>query len=1243
MLPASLSPICSSAPPASVFCFGQSSFATDSARFHVPMIGAALVKHDRVFRRRSVLISIATAISLLSCSIVLAQSVFTGGLTGVVSDPDGAVVANVTVEVTNERTGKIERTIRSEPDGSYSATLLSPGNYTLRVTAANFKQSLITALPVRTNETTRQDVKLELGNITEKVEVVAAPSLINPVSPVTGQSIDAAILQRLPLASPNILFLLSLSSGTSGDLNDVRAVGRGSANITVNGGRTSNNSISLEGINISDFNLSQFDNVPLPNPNVLQEFKVATSLYDASQGGKGGGALGFVLKTGSKDFHVDMYWRHRNDALNANEWFRNANGLSKRARLLQNVFGGTASGPVPKAGGVWFFNYQGIRARNGLDPTASSLNPIIQNFVTNPDGTTSAALLAPAFGLTTAQIDPVAVNILNVRSNLYGGQFLIPRVGQAGCGVVSGAATNNPGSFSCQFSAVGTFIDNQYTGTYDRSLRNGKDKLAGRLFWDNSSTRKPYGTLSTIAFPRIDVLNNRFVSLSETRTFGTAKVNELRLGYSRFLYRNTPTDSVSLQQIGASRPNSSDFPGIYQLSITGLFSLGTGVNDDREIISNQYNIVDTFSWTRGKHSLRMGGEIVHYRVRRATNFGARGVLTFGSTAGANNTFAAFQNFLQGRVTATQSASGDLGRNTIATDFAGFFQDDYRISHRLTLNLGLRWEGMSFAYDKLYRLGIYDPSLAAPGKSPFQFPEKIDLGGFRGTAGAGDCALRNCLDGNNFSPRVGFAWDMSGNQRTVLRGGFGIYYQRVSQQNTSLLSLSPPFSIQPLSTNATPASFQLANPFPGLPALSAIQSAFVPQGTHFAGLRRLSGTGPLDPNDPNVAPIFVNDEGQACLNYGGTATNCSINLASFTSTAADAHMPYTMQYNLLVQRELGKGWAFEAGYVGTRYVGGLGVWDPFLAPLASPSNPITVWDVNGTSYSITANTVNNEELRHQVLGLSRKRGSRYLSNFGQANYNSLQATLMQRLHSALYLQAAYTFSKNIDNVSGSQSLDEYNIARNGQGGANLLNFQDNPRQNRAISDFDRPHRLVISYDYELPVADKAFFDNQIFRGWSVGGIVTFQSGLPFSVTDSTSGGAYGNTGGGTATFICENAETAYTHGSVSDRLAHYLNPACFTTASNVPFAAGAGATGYGAAPRNAWRGPFQQNWDLVVSKQLEISEKQRLLVRVECFNVFNHPIFRFPSVVNIGTPSTFTRITETAIPARLIQFGMRYSF
>jgi hypothetical protein len=1084
-------------------------------------------------------------------------------------------------------------------------------------------------------------VSLEVGKIQETVNVEAAPSLINPSSAQTGQAIDAQTLNTLPLASPNFLFLLSLSSGVSGEPTDVRTAGRGTADVSVNGQRTSNNSVSLNGINVNDFNLAHFDTVPLPNPDTLQEMKVATSLYDATQGSKGGGALGLVTKTGTKDFHWDLYWSHRNDYLNANEYFFNKTG-TKRGRLLQNVFGGSASGPIPKAGGFWFFNYQGVRARNGIDPLGSSTAPTVQAFPVASDGTTNATLLASAFGLTTAQIDPVAVRILNLQDNRFGGQFLVPRVGQSGCGSVTGGAT---GTFRCNFSAVAPIRDNQYTVSYDRSFRGDKDKITGTWFWDEGSVAKPFGTDTTLTNPRNDFQWNRYLSITQTHLFSASKVNELRLGYSRFLFGNIPTDTHQAADVGA-QPNGA-FTGLYRVSVTGTFSLGTGVNDDRGTISNTYNVVETFSMITGRHSLRMGGEAVQYQLNRFNNFAVRGSLTFGATSGAGNTFSAFQNFLRGAPTALQSAFGDPARNFVATDYAAFIQDDYRRSSRMTFNVGLRWEAMSFGHDKLNRAGIFDPALAAAGQNPFLIPEAVDLGGFRGTPGVRNCALIRCRDDNNFAPRVGFAWDIKGDQSTVLRGGYGIYYQRLSNQNILQNSLAAPFTVQPLENRAVPTTLQLANPLAGQPAPSIVATAYIPTATFFAGLRRISGSGPLDVNDPGVGPIFVNAAGQQCLNYGGAATNCSINLASFTSAPRDAYTPYTQQWNLTVQRQLKGGWAIETGYIGSHFIGGIGIWDPFQAIQVSPSSPLTVRDRNGVSYTITANTVNNEELRHQIIGLSRKRGARFSSNIGFANYSSWQTTLSRRLHRGLYFQAAYTYSKTEDNVSGSLSTDELNATRAGQNGANIYNNQANVAQNKARGDFDRPHRLVVSYAYEIPVKKSSFMDNVVFRNWTVSGIVTYQKGLSFSVTDTTSGGIFGSTLG-TAQFLCGRIAEAYTRGTTQQRLDHYLNPACFGTAPLIPGlstingGANPGATGFGNTPRNAFRSPYQQNWDISLQKSFTIAESHSFSFRVDAFNVFNHPIFGTPSAVNIATPATFTQITETRVPARLIQFGLKYS-
>jgi hypothetical protein len=1182
---------------------------------------------------------------LLLAGMAFSQTGQSGAISGSVKDVQGAVVPGTTVTVTNDATKQVERTVTPTGDGLFSATLLPPGDYTVTIKApssANFKV-FTQKVTVRLTETTRVDATLQPGGVNEVVEVSAVTPVINTESAVTGTPIDSETLRSLPLPVPNFMFLLSLSAGTSGEFPDVRAANRGIVDINVNGQRTSNNGVTLEGINVNDFNLAHFDTIPLPNPHTIEEFNVATSLFDASAGTKGGGAVGLVFKSGTKDWHGEAYWQHRNDWLNANEWFNNQ--VNKpRGKFLQNILGFSASGPMPFLGGFWFGNVQGLRARNGVSPNGSSTNvnsPVIN---TNPDGTTNAALIASTPGLDgIVAPDPTALNILNAKTNYYGGSFLIPRVGQPGCAQSSAAittgavATHRPANLKCVFSLVAPVTDTQYVISYDRPFFDGKSKITGRWFYDNGDTNAPLATASALAFPQVSIQKNRFFSFGHTQQISNRQLNEFRFGFSRFISSFAPTDIVKLSDIGASRPNSSTVPGVYQVAVTGSFSFGTGVNDERGTVSNSFDYSDTWSMVLGKHSLKAGGEVTRYQLNRFNRFAIRGSLGF------NN----IRNFLNGQIDTLQAASGDPQRYFRATDFGLFFQDDYHVLSNLTLNLGLRWDSLEFAHDLLFRSTIFDIS-RVPNQNPFLFASNSFLPGVVGTPGVGDCGSPQCRLNLNFGPRAGFAWDMFHNHKTVLRGGYGIYFQRLSNQNFLQGSLGPPFFVQQ-ATNLPGTS--LANPLPTQSAGSAVDPNFIPQNSHFVGIGGTGGAN--DPNDPKNFPKFVNDNGQLCLNFGGTAKNCSINLASFSSVPPNAHAPYNQQWNLGVQRDLGGSWMLEVAYVGAHYVGGLGIYNPFQAALASPSNPIVVKDANGVTYNITTNTVNNEPLRVSALGLSRRRGARVDGNIGFGIYHSGQVTLAHQFKRGLYFQTAYTWSKEIDNVSGSQSTDELNATQAGQAGANLFNFGNvNPALNRSIGDFDRPHRLVVSYVYDLPIPKNGIWGTQAFQGWGISGITILQSGLPFSVTDAGGGRAFG---GGTSTgiFTCGSISSAYTPGSIQNQInagLGYLNLACFAPTPAVPnslpdttsSSTNVPVTGFGNVPRNAFRGPKQQNWDFSVMKKFKLHERHTLELRTDFFNIFNHPSFRQPSTVSIGNP-TFGQINSTVNPARLIQLGAQYSF
>src|SRR5215468_2575451 len=375
---------------------------------------------------------------------VFGQGGATGAITGNVQDASGAVVANADVKITNQDTGTVTRAAKTDATGSFTVNLLPVATYTVTITSTGFREAKIPDVVVRVTETTRLTAKLFPLKVLEKVEVQALVQAVETTTATTGQAIESQTIRDLPLATQNFEQLLTLSSGAQSELNSSAQLGRGNVRIVVNGQREDNNNYLIDGISATDYNVAQATYIPLPNPDVIQEFKVQTSLYDASQGRNGGGNVNAILKSGTRELHGDVYEFFRNDVLNANDFFLNRQGEA-RPVVKQNIFGASLGGPVVKEKfGFFFLNYQGTRQRSALSPGTEINNP---GFPVLPDNRSEASLITTFFpgGLPAGVtgLDPVAVALLNFPSDQFNdpGGFLIPTadgpVGQPGSLIIS--------------------------------------------------------------------------------------------------------------------------------------------------------------------------------------------------------------------------------------------------------------------------------------------------------------------------------------------------------------------------------------------------------------------------------------------------------------------------------------------------------------------------------------------------------------------------------------------------------------------------------------------------------------------------------------------------------------------------------------------------------------------------------------------------------------------------------------
>ena len=1219
---------------------------------------------------------------------VFGQGGATGAISGTIVDVNGGAVAGADVQIINTATDELVRRLTSGADGTFEAVLLPPAKYYVVVNKSGFAEAKATNIEVRVTETTRMSIRLKPGTVTEKIEISAQVASVETTNATVGQTIGPETVRELPLATQNYQQLLTLSSGAQSELNASAQLGRGVVKTFVNGQREDNNNYLIEGISATDYNVAQSYYVPLPNPDVIQEFKVQTSLYDASQGRNGGGNVNAILRSGSRDLHGDVYGFFRNDALNANEFFHNATG-QPRPPVKQNIFGASVGGPVLKEKyGFFFVNYQGTRQRSALSPGTQINNPgfpiLPSDRGTAGDPVSAAAFeqelvndfSTPATGscpaVQLAGVDPVVLNLLQFKSSQFGnttGGYLIPSLpGTPG-------VTVNP--TNCQVSLntapfltskTGKYTDDQFTTNWDHEFRGGQDKVAARFFFSNGESLLPFGagglqaslggTLSSsisatdLDFPYDIPVSSRFFSVNETHLFTPTLVNDFRFGFVRINYSLVNVPPVTAADLGIDRPTNNITQSIYKFTFNSSgFQIGPTPPADQFQIQNNYNFVDTVSWVKGAHDFRFGGDATRVNLDKRFPQTFNGQLFFVNTPGLTD----FQNFLQGSPAASFGGGGVYNHAYRANDFGVFLQDDWKARKNLTLNLGLRVDINGAFHDDDCHIGNIDENLALANKYPMVYSSCVNSLNVPGLSGSANSNTLNNNYAKNLAPRIGAAYDIGGHNKTVVRAGYGIYYVREDVGDVDQLSFQAPFL--PIAfAGSTPggltnffAPCAASNPLPyspycnqttglgsnpnALPSAGTLSASFLPCQAAFQGFNA----------GPSSAPNYVCAAGSV----GSVPTEFLFVLAvprRFVS-------PSTQQWNLTIQRDLGKQWVLEVGYVGTHAIHLRETRTDIKERIASPTNPISVTDVFGNNYNITENTLANGPIRSSNPQIDGYNGFQIFDNSAYSHYNSLQTTVSRRWSHG-YFQAAYTWSRSTDvNSSGNTA---FNTA---------FNDETNLRNGYGPSDFDRPHRLSVSYRYDLPLFSGASGWKHIaFGDWSISGITIVQSGTPFTILDSAAGSAYVGAGY-TTTLTGELASggtigKGYAGGGINNEVNNgYLNVLNFTTAPLLTAAQGGDGvvTNFGNIGRNTYRGPYQQNWDFSLLKNFKLTERFGLRFGTDFFNIWNHASFASPSVTDVETithdPVTgvatnagpFGKIFSTVGTPRLIQFSLRLTF
>lgn len=1126
-------------------------------------------------------------VSLLACSTAAWPQTSTGTIIGTVTDGSGAVVANANVTVTNAGTSsKLEVTTNAE--GDYTAPLLPPGDYAVAVSAPGFKAFSQTGIRVQIQQQARVDVALQVGAVSESVQVKGDAAVVEATSSSVGKVVDNKRIADLPLNTRNVYSLVNLTPGLAGSIGNAH----NGVSFSVNGARGGTFDVLVDGSSGAFPTVNGFAGVSVfPSVDAVAEFKLQAQNFPAEFGRSMTAVLNLLYKSGGNNFHGGAFEFLRNSVLDANNYYANQRGVGLSS-FKRNQFGGNLGGPILRNKLFFLTAFEGLRERSFSErlttvPTALERNgdfsqtratatqgiTIFDPFTTrpNPSGSGSIRDAFPGNLIPSNRWDPVARNVMKY----------YPTPNLAGDSI---GRNNFYGTGSAQFNT-----DN-FDIRVDHNLTD-RQRLFGRFSYRKYFNGPPqlFPGATGIAEGRInnnDFGRNAVVDYTNTVT-PTALLN-LRVSFARnrFLYDNQGLDfvpsSLGLPSALDSAVDRLMFP---RFDVSTQTSLGGG--DHRQSGFNNYGLAGSFTKLSGNHTIKAGYEgrmlrINVWEARAAGTFGFTAAMTQGPNPAVSSSSAGFgfASFLLGAGT-----SGNFyqnWKNVAANSFyhAFYIQDDWRITRKLTLNLGLRYDFDTPRTERFNRMSWFDPSLASPLASVAGYSNLKGALRFVGADGNGRSQYTG--DYNNFAPRLGLAYQID--NKTAVRAGFA---QLFGPSTLAAQGTVGPYGFRVESTwvtsldGFTPLNL-LNNPFP---------AGFPPVPGSSLGARTALGSN-LD------APL------------------------------SNTNTPYTLQYNFTVQHELPGAILLEVAYVGNRgrqlSRGGEGGFtlnqlDPSLLSLGPQLNQLVDNPFFGQP-NVGGVIANRQVSRAQLLRPYPQYGSIYplFSQGATSDYNALQTTFSKRYAKGITFEGSYTWAKAID--TGTSYQNSYDVLGS-----------------RSISSVDVPHRLVFGGVYELPVGRGRRFGTNMSRtvdavigGWQVNGIYTLQSGNPLGISAN-----------GTAALFSEaarannNGQRASLSGDAHARLDRWFDTSVFSQPA--PYTLG-NLTPLIADLRNH----YTNNLDLSVFKQFKLTEKFSLQFRAEAFNSLNRVRFASPNT-NVNGGANFGRVTAQANDPRQLQFGLKLLF